>query len=343
MVESVVVPLGTAVVLGTAAIHSVLDHRNHDGEEPEALPDPEEATRGGMLNRLAQRFPFLAPVAAVQTRYGEVGGNQLAAAFTFNAFLSLFPLMLVAVAVVGFVAAGSDTDLGQKIVSELGLEGQAAEMVTNAIRAAEDSRQAASIVGLAGLLWSGLGLVAALQYIYNAVWQVNDRGLKDKAIGLAWLVGAALMFVASAAVTTAMRWLPGVVAPAGILVGFLVSFALWLWTSRVLPNKQGVSWRELVPGALFGAVGLELLKVAGAYWVPKAVASSSALYGSLGIVFAVLAWLAFFGRLVVYSAVSTVVTYEKRNGTTRAVVAVPATGAATIPVANRAGRLVATR
>ncbi|MGH9002881.1 MAG: YihY/virulence factor BrkB family protein [Acidimicrobiia bacterium] len=343
LVEGVVVPLGTAVVLGTAAIHSVRDHRGNGGERcPEPLPDPDEATRGGFLDRLARRFPVLEPVAAVQGRFGEVGGNQLAAAFTFNAFLALFPLMLVAVAVVGFVAAGSEKDIGAEIVAQLGLDGQAARIVTDAIRSAENSRQAASIVGLAGLLWSGLGLVGALQYIYNAVWQVNDRGLKDKAVGLAWLMGAALLFIASAAVTTVLRWLPGFLAPVGILVGFAVSFGLWLWTSRVLPNRQ-VPWRRLMAGALFGAIGLEILKAVGAYWVPKAVASSSALYGSLGIVFAVLAWLAFFGRLVVYSAVVNVVTFEGREGTMRAVVAVPATGDGGIAVANRAGRLVATR
>ncbi len=343
VLDSVVVPVGTAVVLGTAAVHSLLDrrHAHANGGQAEELPDPEEATKGGLLDRVAQRFPWFEPVAAVQRRFGEVGGNFLAAAFTFTAFLSLFPLLLVGVAVLGFISAGSDTDIAQKIVTELGLTGQAAEMLTDTIHAAEDSRRAASIVGLLGLLWSGLGLVGALQYIYNAVWQVNDRGLKDKAVGLAWLAGASLLFVASAATTTVMRWLPGPVAPLGIVVAFGVSFVLWLWTARVLPNKQA-AWRDLVPGALFGAVGLEVLKVIGAYWVPKMVASSSALYGSLGVVFAVLAWLAFFGRLVAYSAVVNVVVYERKAGTVRAVVAVPSTDAEHTPVANRSGRLVAT-
>ena len=269
VLDSVVVPVGSAVVLGTAAVHSILDRRHENGtERKERLPDPEEATKGGLLDRVAQRFTWLEPIAAVQRRFSEVGGNFLAAAFTFNAFLSLFPLMLVGVAVLGYVAAGSDTDLAKELVNELGLKGEAAKMLTNTIHAAEDSRQAASIVGLAGLLWSGLGLVGALQYIYNSAWQVNDRGLKDKAVGLAWLGGAAVLFVASAAVTTVLRWLPGPAAPLGVVVGFAVSFLLWLWTARVLPNKQ-VPWRHLVPGALFGAVGLEILKLVGAYLRPQ--------------------------------------------------------------------------
>ncbi len=343
VLDRVVVPVGSAVVLGTAAVHSLLDRRGHNGHEPERpLPDPDEAAKGGFLDKLAQRFTWLEPIAAVQGRFGQINGNILAAAFAFNAFLSLFPLMLVAVAVLGFVAAGSNTDLAQKVVAELGLTGQAADLVTNTITAAKDSRQAASIVGLAGLLWSGLGVVAAIQAIYNGAWQVKDRGLKDKAIGLGWLLGAGLLFLGSAAITTVLRWLPGFLAPLGVLVGVGVSFLLWLWTARVLPNRQ-IPWRHLVPGALFGAIGLELLKFAGAYWIPKAVASSSALYGSIGIVFAALAWLAFFGKLIAYSAVVNVVTFERHEGTVRAVVAIPSTATDALAVADRAGRWVATR
>jgi hypothetical protein len=39
---------------------------------------------------------------------------------------------------------------------------------------------------------------------------------------------------------------------------------------------------------------------------PMLVADSEALYGSLGIVFALIAWLAFLGRLIVYVSVVTV-------------------------------------
>src|SRR5205807_5117020 len=212
------------------------------------------------------------------------------------------------------------------------------KMLTDAVAAAERSRKAASLVGFAGLLWSGLGLVGALQFAFNGVWQVNDRGVRDKVFGLFWLGGAALLFVGGAVATTALRWLPGVLAPLGILVTFAVSLGLWLWTLRVLPNTK-LPWRALLRGALLGAVGLELLKAVGAYYVPRAVASSSQLYGSLGIVFAILAWLLLFGRLVVYSAVLNVVRYEKHQGTVEAVVQAPPVAGAG-PLADRSGRLV---
>jgi uncharacterized BrkB/YihY/UPF0761 family membrane protein len=58
-----------------------------------------------------------------------------------------------------------------------------------------------------------------------------------------------------------------------------------------------------------------VLKVLGGIYVPRAVASSSALYGSLGVVFAILAWLFFFARLVLYSSILNVVLWERSHGT----------------------------
>jgi membrane protein len=354
VVEAVLVPVASTALVTTAAIHSLTDHpagngrrpRNGDAPRPTpARPTPARpAEQPSFLDRVATKIPFLKPVAAVQRRYGEVGGNQLAAAFTLQAFLSIFPLILVALAVLGFVAAhshgiaGAHTDVAGRLVDHLGLKGESAKMVTDAVAAAEKTRKAASIVGFLGLLWSGLGLVGALQFAFNGVWQVHERGLKDKIFGLSWLGGAALLFVGGAAATTALRWLPGVLAPLGILITFAVSLGLWLWTLRVLPNTR-LAWKALLPGAILGAVGLEILKAVGAYYVPRAVASSSQLYGSLGIVFAVLAWLLLFGRLVVYAAVLNVVRYEQHEGTVRAIVEAPPVPGAR-PVASRSGRLV---
>jgi membrane protein len=338
LLESVLVPVAATAVVTSAALRARSGDDNGDGkraDRPRPAPEPE---RPSFLDKVAGKAPFLKPVAAVQRRYGDVGGNHLAAAFTLQAFLALFPLMLVAIAVLGFIAVGSQTDVAGRLVDQLGLQGESARMVTDAVDSAKSSRRAASIVGLLGLLWSGLGLVGALQYAYNSVWQVNSRGMKDKVFGLFWLGGAAVLFVGGAAATTALRWLPGFLAPVGIVITFVVSLGLWLWTLRVLPNTK-LPWRSLLPGALLGAVGLEILKVVGAYYVPKAVASSSQLYGSLGIVFALLAWLLLFGRLVVYSAVLNVVRYEKHQGTIRAVIEAPPVPDVR-PMANRSGRLV---
>ena len=96
----------------------------------------------------------------------------------------------------GFVAAG-DTSFVSDVIEQFGLEGRAAEVVTDAIAVAEDSRRAATVIGVLGLLWSGLAVVGSLQAASNAAWQLTGRGLADKAEGLRWLTGATVLFLAS--------------------------------------------------------------------------------------------------------------------------------------------------
>lgn len=290
-----------------------------------------------------ERHPRLAPARTlldVHQRFTELEGGTLAAAVTLMAFLSIFPLMVIASAAVGFVAAS--TDVTAELIRGLGIPAgsDAASQVREIVTKAQHSRNAATVVGLGGLLWAGFGVVGALQHAFNAAWQVMGRGIKDKAIGMLWLAGAGVLFLVSFGVTAAARVLPGPLAVLSVAGGVGISFALWVWSARVLTNAD-VGWRAFVPGAVVGAIGLEILKLVGTIYVPRAAASASALYGSVGLVFALLAWLFVFGRLVVYTAVVDVVLYERHEGTDTVDIEVPSlsdTGAGT---ATRAGRVEA--
>ena len=273
------------------------------------------------LDKLGERYKWFGTVLAVQKRYSELNGNYLASSVTLSSFLSIFPLLLFAIAVLGFFAANTE-NLAQDVVDELGLTGDAASAITASIEKAEQSRRVASIIGIVGLLWSGLGLVAAFQYAINAAWQVKGRGWRDKLTGLLWLGGATLLFLTSFATSAVIRVLPTFLAPLGILAGLSVNLGLWVWTFKVL-GARDVGWKALLPGAVVGALGLEILKAVGAFYVPLAVGSASALYGTIGVVFAILAWLLFFGRLVVYAAVVNVIRWEDEHGTVKLEVEVP--------------------
>jgi membrane protein len=274
----------------------------------------------------------------VHGRYGELHGGEMASAITLSAFLSLLPLLLVGIAVLGWFSASSSKDLATEVIGNLRLDesSKTADLIGDAIRTAESSRKAASVLGFAGLLWTGLGVVKALQYAWNTAWQVPGRGVKDKAVGLAWLSGAGVVFAGSFAVSAVSQMLPWYLGPLGILAGLGTGIGLWLWTAHTLPNRQ-VGWRALLPGALVGAAGFEILKVAASFVVPRVVASSSELYGPVGVVFAVLAWLLLFGRLVVYAAVVEVVLWEEAHGTVKLTIEAPARPGVSPVSATRAG------
>ena len=150
---------------------------------------------------------------AFNDRFGDIGGGPLSSSIALAGFLSLFPLLLVGIAAIGFLASG-DADFTDTVIENLSLQGRAAEVVEDAITTAADSARTATIIGLVGLLWAGLGVVGALQNAMNAAWQTKGRGLLDRAVALAWLVGAGTLFLATSALGPALQLTDGTLWPA---------------------------------------------------------------------------------------------------------------------------------
>jgi membrane protein len=236
---------------------------------------------------------------AVKDRYDDTQGNITAGAFTLALFISIFPLLILGTAVVGFLAANQD-DFTNELISRIGLDGDAATTMRDAVTAASNDRHAASIVGLLGLAWAGLGVVTTTQALIDHAWGTRGRGVRDKGRAALWLVGAGAGMLALFGLTGVLTVLPWWAAPLGLLATVAGTVGLFLWTFWWLGRRK-VPWRALMPGALLGGIGVQLLTVVGAFYVPHAAGSSSGLYGSIGVVFAILAWLFILGRLVVYA------------------------------------------
>ena len=290
------------------------------------------------LERWRKRFAWLDAVLRFNDRFGAIGGGPLSASIGLAAFLSLFPLLLVLIAVVGFLASG-DTGLSTRLINDLGLQGRAAEVVRDAVSTAEGSRRAASLVGLIGLAWSGLGVVGALQAACNAAWQTTGRGLLDRAVAVAWLGSAGALFLVTLTLGPVVGLLPGYLAALTVVLGMVLTTGLFVWTFSFLGN-QPLPWRAHLPGALLIGAGFEVLKVIGTVLVPRAVAASSTLYGVLGAVFAVLAWLLTYARLIVYGAVLNVTRWEAERGTLTVEIEVPRMDGDVPLAANRGGAVI---
>jgi len=246
-------------------------------------------------------------------RFNQLNGRANAAAITLYGFLALFALTLLAVAVVGYLDTGRQ-DVAKNIVEFLGVTGAAAKTVTDAVDKARQTREVASIVGLVGLVWTGSGFALSIATAYDVAWRVPHRATKERLLGLGWLMGFGVIVAASVYVTTFLQRFPIAVAPLVFLAGVAINTVLWLWTSWVLPNRRA-PWKALLPAAIVGGIAFEVLKIAGGIVVPRLVAKSSALYGTIGVVFALLAWLLILGRLVVMMTVLEVMGWERQHGT----------------------------
>lgn len=277
----------------------------------------------GLETRLAaivDRYPWLEWPLAVTKRASAVGAGPASASIALVGFLSLFPLLVVAVAILGFFSA-NDADFAQRTVENLGLTGDTADTVVDAIDSAERNRKATSILGLAGLAWSGLAVTSALESAINSAWQAKGRGLKSRPLAVLWLAGIGALLASATALTHLLSSLPGPVAFPSLVVSLAVDIAVFL-TMFVGFTNLAVGWRAHLPGAVMAATGFMVLKLVSSVYVPRLVESSS-LYGSIGAVLALLAWLVLVSKLVVYSAVVNVVAYERQHGTVTAEIQVP--------------------
>ena len=273
------------------------------------------------LPRLRARVGFVDTLLTVHERVNAVGGGAYSSALALAAFVSLFPLMLVLIAVLGFFSA-NNVDLAADTVERLGLEGQAADTLLNAFSAAERTRATATIIGVIGLLWSGLALVDAASAMVNTVWQVTGRGIIGKLHQLAWLGGTATVLMISVGSASIAQELPGPAIIPTLLIGLVLDTLLCMWTFRTLTNV-GVPWQAHLPGSIVAAVGYMIMKLIAGVYVPRLVASSSALYGSIGVVFALLAWFVLGAKLLMYSTAYNVVRHERGYGTVTVSMQVP--------------------
>jgi membrane protein len=249
------------------------------------------------LDRAGERHPWLGVSVAVQRRFGSERGANLAAAISMRAFLSLFPVLVLAIAFVGFVG-GDPRSVAEDIVSALGLSGRAANTITDAVRTAQDTKVASSLIGVVGLLWTGTGLAASLTAAWNQTWRIPGGGVRGRLFGFVWLLGG-LVLLALALLMLALVGGNGALPEVGIVAGVAVDSLGFLWTAWILPTRR-IPFRAMLPAAIIGGAAFEALKLVGTFVIPRIVSRSSELYGAIGAVFALLVWFLVLGRLVVY-------------------------------------------
>ena len=101
----------------------------------------------------------------------------------------------------------------------------------------------------------------------------------------------------------------------GVLASLIVVVpyaGFWLVVSTRLPRRDA-RWPALLPGAVLFAAGLEGLRFFTVYFLASRLPSLQQSYGPLGIAAALFLGLFVIGRLVVLSAVTNAVLWERRT------------------------------
>ncbi|MGW7491389.1 YihY/virulence factor BrkB family protein [Streptomyces sp. NPDC054786] len=254
----------------------------------------------------------------------RVHWTRLAAAITFTSFVALFPLLTVAAAIGAALLSDSRLHtLEGKIAEQLpGISGQLD------IAALVDHAGTIGLVAGAALLLTGIGWVESLRDCLRAVWEKDNEKtnfflgkLRDGVLllgvgGVAVLSLACSTFASAAVgkVADAIGLPEGgigsiLLSAAGFVIAVLADFLLLAYILTRLPGVHPPR-RAVVIAGLLGAIGFELLKLLLSGYL-QGVASRS-MYGAFGTPVALLLWINFTAKLLVYCASWTATEGEER-------------------------------
>src|SRR5258707_4515921 len=219
-----------------------------------------------------QRHKATAFVVGVIKKYGDDNGGVLAASLAHSGFVSLFPLLVVLVTLLGLVASG-DPALRHEALNAVAKQ---VPLIGHQLAGNVHQLRRSSVIGLvAGLLaltWETTGLAQAGLFTMAQVWNLPG----PERPGYLPRLGRAVLFLGvlglGVIVTTLLTSLGtyGHNAAAIVVLGEAVALAanigMYFIAFRVL-TPQGAPTRKLVPGAVAASTGWTVLQAVGAYLV----------------------------------------------------------------------------
>jgi YihY family inner membrane protein len=250
------------------------------------------------------------PLGVLYKFFDDQGG-YLTALITYYGFLSLFPLLLLFVTVLGFALHG-DAHLQDKLLSSALAQFPVVGSQLRESVHAEGGSGLGLVIGIGGTLYGCLGFAQATQNAFNRIWGVprnrRPNPVRSRArslllllvLGLGVLVTTALSGVTAGAGQLGAH-VHSELRIAGTLLGVLVNFGLFLLAFRVL-TAPGVPRRDLRLGAAAAAVGWQAAQLAGAYFVTHKLKGTSEAYGVFGLVLGLVAWIYVLALVTVLSA-----------------------------------------
>jgi uncharacterized BrkB/YihY/UPF0761 family membrane protein len=265
-------------------------------------------------DRLQREHGVLGFPYAVVKKYGDDEGGRQAALITYYGFLSIFPLLLLGVAILSRVLA-NHRDLRRRLTAELvppvlrpTIEHSLATLPTSTIP---------FVVGLIGLVFAGTGVVFSAYQTLNHLAAVPHR-LRAPFISryirvfvmLATLLLGGLAVGTLTVVATALQRQPAVQTAAAVLGSGGIVFAILLLGAKVLLARPAPV-RALWPAAAVGAVAVTLVLNVGAPLLARLVAKAGPVYGSFATVAGMFALLYLVGQALVYAAEVAAVRYAR--------------------------------
>lgn len=273
------------------------------------------------LEKARAEYGIVDIVVRVFKRFSEDDGSSYTAALTYYLFFSIFPLLIFAAAILGYVTFGNENlqdeifDQGIKTVPLI-----KDALTPGGLEAIENARKQLALAGAALALYTGSGAVVALEHALNRLHRIFDEPnfLQKRLRSLRWLVILGAGGVASMGVSTLTTFAGQVlgkespiVAAFGHATAIGLSTLIFATAYKFLPARH-LSWREVLPGALIGAIAFEILKWAGTEIVARGRATRNDTFGAFAAAAVLLIASSLLARITLMAAEVNIVLEERR-------------------------------
>jgi YihY family inner membrane protein len=262
------------------------------------------------FDRFQQRHRWLGFPLAVRQKYSDDQGGYLAATITYYGFFSVFPLLLVAITVLGYVLHGHPHLQRSIETSALGQF----PIIGHDVRLHRLSGSGIALgLGLLLSLWSGMGVFLAAENAMNHLWGVPYRRRPDflrsrgrallllLALGGGALVATILSGLGTFGAGYGLGWKIG-----AIVLSTVLDIALF-WIGFRLLIAGDVPIRCLRGGAVGAGIGWQLLQALGSYYVGHQLKNASNVYGTFAGVIALLSFIYLSAHVILIAAEANVV------------------------------------
>jgi membrane protein len=237
----------------------------------------------------------------VVSAYGASQASNYAAALAFVGFLSMFPMMLGVLSIVGFLIRDPATEARFLNFIVQMFPNTAQSQLMQALTGVKQSAGWMGLLSLGGLIWSASGIFSTMEFALTQVFGTKQRGmLRQKAMGLVMI----LLLVAAIAATVAansivnlfpMAWLVSLVIGAVVMVTTLILLY------RFVPNRT-LRLQDVLPGAILGGILIELLTLAFPFY--QRISHGFNTYGAqFGLFFLIATWLYLLSQVLLLGAV----------------------------------------
>lgn len=261
--------------------------------------------RAGRSGRLRRNVVVPSAVVAGRTSIDDLGTH--AGALTYASLIAIPPLLLFSMSIASFVLADNQAALREAISDLAGLFpgelGSAIEtFLTQQLNATLSGRLSVGILGLIGLLWTASSLASRLRHAFGQIFGTRRSGLlTGRVVGAVTGLLMVLAIFGLALLSMVTTWAAGVsdraalvtaASSLGLVAGeFLFFLVLFLVLTPGSARNPAPGMRDHVPGAIAFVLSWTALQFLGGYYFSRVVAGSTALYGTVGALFGVIAFL----------------------------------------------------